>query len=50
MAFAGIENYVQMAVEMNDSHRAIGLVDAPQQRKSYGVVTTKRDDTRKGVP
>ena len=35
-----------MAVKMNDRDRAVGLVDAPQQRQSNGVIASKRDKSR----
>jgi hypothetical protein len=35
----------QMAVEMNDRDRAIGLVDTAQQRQGNGMVTTQGDDS-----
>lgn len=40
---------LQMAVKVDDSDGAIGLVHAAQQRQSDGVVTTHGNDTRKGL-
>jgi len=39
-----------MAIEVDNSYRAVGLVDAPQQREGDRMVTTEGDDTRQSVP
>jgi hypothetical protein len=41
-----LENIIQVAVKMNNRDRTIGLVDAPQQRQSNGVIASKRDKSR----
>jgi hypothetical protein len=35
---------IQMAVKMNNTDRAIQLLDAPQNRQDDGVVPTQRDN------
>lgn len=43
--YKGASRIIQMAVKVDNSHRAVGLVDAPEQREGDGVVTTEGDDT-----
>lgn len=38
-----------MAIEMNDGNRPIASIDASQQRQGNGMITPKRDDSRKGL-
>lgn len=38
-----------MTVEMNDRHWPIGPVNTPQQRQCDGMVTTKGNNTGKGL-
>ena len=38
-----------MTVKVNHGHRPIGLVDTPQQGQCDGVITTKGNNTRKGL-
>ena len=40
---------VQVGVEVDDCDWAVGFVHAAEERKGDGVVTTKGDDTRKGL-
>lgn len=40
---------IQMAVKVNDSHRAVGTVDRPEQRQCDSVITAEGDDTRQGL-
>lgn len=38
-----------MTVEMNNRHRPISLINTPQQGQCDGMVTTKGNDTGKGL-
>jgi hypothetical protein len=45
MKGAGGPTSVEMAVEVNHGHGAVGTVDGAQQRQGDGVVTAEGDDT-----
>lgn len=40
---------VEMAIEMDNSHRTIGPVDGSQQRKGNGMITTQGDHPGEGL-
>lgn len=40
---------LQVAIEMNNRHGAVGFVDTPQQGQRDSVVTTESDNTRKSL-